>query len=311
MNVFVMGGTGLVGKRLVQRLCQRHDRVTVLTRRPEAARTTLPADCTTIVEGDPMQPGSWIAAIKDCDAIINLVGEPILGRRWDDPLKALLRDSRVQSTANAVRALAEYPRTSNGPGRTLVNASAIGYYGPRGDEALDEDAAPGNDLLARLTVEWEATARQAENEGIRVVCVRLGVVLDREGGPMQMMLPPFKLGLGGPIGSGRQWTSWIHHQDAVGLFMLALDKNQAMGPLNGTAPNPVTNKDFAKALGRALHRPAFLPVPAFALRLRFGEVAGVLTTGQRVIPKKALEFGYRFDFPTIDVALADMLKQKA
>jgi len=305
MKVLVMGGTGLVGRRLVQRLRERGDEVTVLTRRPEAARTWIAAGCA-VLGGDPMEAGPWMAAVHDADAVINLVGEPVFGRRWNEAYKSLLRDSRVLSTKHAVDAMRAQPCRADGQSKTLVNASAIGYYGPRGDEILDESAAPGDDLLARLTVDWEAAARAGEEYGVRVSMVRIGVVLDRSGGALQKMSTPFRLGIGGPIGSGRQWVSWIHHRDVVGILLLALDR-QATGPINGTAPDPVTNRDLSKALGRALHRPAVLPVPAFALRMRFGEVAGILTTGQRVVPQRALSLGYAFEFPHIDAALADVL----
>jgi uncharacterized protein (TIGR01777 family) len=189
-----------------------------------------------------------------------------------------------------------------------VNASAVGYYGPRGDEEIDESAPPGDDVLAKLCVAWEQSARAAEPLGVRVALVRIGVVLDKEGGALAAMLTPFKLGLGGRAGSGKQWMAWIHGADVVGIMLLALDNAAAHGPVNATAPNPVTNYEFTKALGRALHRPTIFPVPAFALKLRFGEVAGVVLTGQRVLPKEAQKLGYQFRFPTIDAALADILK---
>jgi hypothetical protein len=307
MRVFVTGGTGLVGTRLVRRLRERSDQIVVLTRRPAVAREQFGSHCT-VVEGDPMQPGGWMDAVTDCDAVINLAGENVFARRWNDEFKALLRDSRVRSTANVVQALARYPDAPRGSKKVLVNASAIGYYGPRGEEEVTEETPPGDDFLARLCVEWEDAARQAEPLGVRVVRVRVGVVLDKEGGALRQMLGPFKWGLGGPIGSGKQYVSWIHHDDLVGVLLLALDNAGATGPLNGTAPEPVTSKQLGKALGRALWRPAFLPVPGFALRLRFGEVAHVLTTGQRVLPRQALALRYQFRFSTIDVALADLLK---
>ncbi len=305
MRVFITGGTGLIGTRLVRRLLGRGDTVVTLTRRPAAARERLGAGCT-LVEGDPMQPGQWMDAVADCDAVINLAGENIFGKRWDPAFKELLRASRVRSTENVVQALARNPRTAAGIPKVLVNASAIGHYGPHGDEELTEESGPGADLLALICVDWEKAARAAE-PGVRVALVRVGVVLDKEGGALAQMLTPFKFGVGGPAGSGRQWMSWVHHEDIGGIFLLALDNPAAAGPINGTAPQPVTNKEFSKALGRALHRPAFLPVPAFALRLRFGEVADVVTTGQRVLPKRAQALGYSFKFPAIDAALTDIV----
>ncbi|HZT79578.1 MAG TPA: TIGR01777 family oxidoreductase, partial [Gemmataceae bacterium] len=263
-------------------------------------------------EGDPMRPGAWTDAVADCDAVIHLAGENIFGKRWGAAFKQLLHDSRVRGTENVVAALSRNPRTADGRPRVLVSASAIGWYGPHGDEELTEDAPPGDDFLARVCVDWERAARAAEPLGVRVALVRVGVVLDREGGALAQLLTPFKLGLGGPVGwtpwSGRQYLSWIHHADMVGLFLLALDNPGAAGPLNGTAPHPVTNREFGKALGRALHRPAFLPVPPLALRLMLGEVAHIVATGQRVLPKRPLALGYAFRFPTIDAALADILK---
>ena len=305
MRVFVTGGTGLIGSRLVRRLRERSDHVVLLTRRPDAARQRF-GDCT-IVEGDPMQAAAWMDSVAECDAVINLAGENIFARRWNDEFKALLRDSRVKSTENVVRALGKHPRTAPGSAKVLVNASAIGYYGPTGDEELTEDSPPGNDTLARVCVDWENAARAAEAHGVRVAIVRVGVVLDSEGGALAKMLTPFKFFVGGKVGSGKQYVGWIHRDDIVGVFLLALDNADASGPINGTAPNPVTNKEFSKALGRALHRPSVMPTPAFGLRLMLGEVAEVVTTGQRVLPKRALALGYSFQFPEIDAALTNIL----
>ena len=206
-----------------------------------------------------------------------------------------------------MQGLARQARTPSGEPKVLINASAIGYYGPHGDELLDENSPPGVDFLAEACVDWEKAARAAEGHGIRVAVVRVGVVLDKEGGVLGQMLTPFKLGVGGPIGRGRQWVSWIHYADLIGLLLLALDNAAARGPLNGTVPNPVTNREFSNALGRALHRPAFLPTPAFALRVALGQVAMLATTGQRVVPRQAQALGYAFRFPTIDAALTDIL----
>jgi uncharacterized protein (TIGR01777 family) len=306
MQIFVMGGTGLIGSSLVTRLRERGDRVMLLTRRPAYARERWGDQCT-IVEGDPMKAGSWTQAVKNCDALINLVGESIFARRWNEEFKALLRDSRIRSTENAVRALTQSPKTLAGNPKVLVNGSAIGYYGPCGDEALTEESPAGADMLARLAADWEQAASLAETAGIRVARIRTGVVLDKRSGALAQMLTPFKLGLGGPIGSGRHWFSWIHVDDEIGIILMALDHPGAMGALNATAPHPVTNKEFTKALGRALHRPTIFPIPPLMLRMRFGGVADILTTGQRVIPAKALALGYQFKFPDIEGALANLL----
>lgn len=306
MQIFVMGGTGLIGNSLIDRLSERGDRVVLLTRRPAVAQERWGERCM-IVEGDPMKTGRWMEAVKNCDAVITLVGESIFARRWNDEFKKLLRDSRVQSTQNVVRALMQSPKTPSGSPKVLVNGSAIGYYGPCGDEELTEESLAGGDMLAQLGREWEQAASLAETAGIRVTRIRTGVVLDKEGGALPQMLTPFKLGVGGPIGSGKHWFSWIHIDDEVGIILLALDHPGAIGAINATAQHPVTNKEFSKALGRALHRPAIFPVPPFMLKLRFGEVAEILTTGQRVLPAKALALGYQFKFPEIDGALANLL----
>jgi len=313
MRVFVTGATGLVGTRLVRRLLERGDSVVALSRRAATARERLGdlGDRCTVVEGDPMQAGAWMDAVSDCEGVIHLAGENIFAKRWDAAFKELLRDSRVKSTANIVQALARKPRTAAGQGKVLVNASAIGFYGPRADEALDEDSPRGDDLLARVCIDWEQAARAAEAQGVRVAMVRVGLVLDSEGGALAKLITPFKLCVGGPIGwtpwSGQHYVSWIHHADMVGLFLLALDNAGAHGPINGTAPNPVTNREFGKALGRALHRPAFMPTPPLALRLVLGEVVSIIATGQRVLPKRALALGYAFRFSTIDAALKDII----
>src|SRR5262245_44761302 len=307
MRVFVTGGTGLIGARLVRTLRKRGDEVVVLSRRPDAWESVGP-DCT-IIQGDPTVPGPWQDRIRDCDGVVNLAGAGIFDQRWTREYKQLIRDSRVKSTANVVDAL----RKSGGTGKVLVNASAIGYYGPHGDEELDESRPPGRDFMAGVCVEWEAASRGAEAVGTRVAMIRTGIVHDARGGALKQLLLPFKLGLGGPVGMalrpkdwGRQYWSWIHHADLIGIFLLALDHREASGPINGTAPHPVTNKEFARAFGKVLGRPAFAPTPALALRLMLGEVADVVATGQRVLPRKALALGYQFQFPTIDAALAEL-----
>jgi uncharacterized protein (TIGR01777 family) len=307
MRVFIAGGSGMIGSRLVRQLHTRQDSGVLLTRRPDAVRQMLGGDCT-VVEGDPTQPGPWMDAAAECDAAVNLTGENLFNKRWNDAFKKVLRDSRVRSTENVVQALARNPRTAAGTPKVLVNASAIGWYGPHGDEELTEEAPAGDDFQARLCADWEAAARPAEVHGLRLAILRIGVVLGKDAGAMKAMLPPFKMGVGGPVGSGKQWLSWVHHEDIVGILLLALDNPAAAGPINGTAPNPVTNTEFAKALGKALGRPSFVWTPGFALTLGLGEVADIVLTGQRVLPKKALALGYPFKFPTIDEALKDVLK---
>ncbi len=306
MRVFVTGGTGLVGTRLVKKLLGRGDTVVLLTRQP-ADQVRARFTGAEVVHGDPTTPGPWQGAAADCDGVIHLAGENIFARRWNDDFKKLLHDSRTAGTRNVVAAVSREPLRADGAPKVLVSASAIGIYGPRGDEELDENSPPGSDFLATLCIDWEKEAREAEKAGVRTALVRVGVVLDKEGGALAKMLTPFKWCVGGQVSSGRQYMSWIHHEDLVGLFLLGLDHPEAKGPLNGTAPNPVTNYDFTKALGRALHRPTIFPIPAFAMRLRFGEVANVLTTGQRVLPRKPLAVGYQYEFTNVDAALTDIL----
>ena len=306
MRIFITGGTGLVGQRLIRRLCERGDRAMILTRRYGQARQMFGPDVQ-LIEGDPMRSGDWIDAIGDCDAVVHLAGENIFGRRWNADYKKQLYDSRILSTQNVVEALRRKPIRADGQPKVLVNASAIGFYGPHGDEELTEDSAPGSDFLAKLCVDWEQAARAAESAGVRVARVRLGVVLDKEGGALAKLLTPFKLGVGGPIAGGRQWMSWIHHTDLVGLFLLALDNADARGALNGTAPQPVTNREFGKTLGRVLHRPSFVWTPEPAQHVLVGEAAGLIATGQRVLPKNSLVLGYSFQYATLEAALTQIL----
>jgi uncharacterized protein (TIGR01777 family) len=306
MRIFVMGGTGLVGSRLLERLRQRQDDIVLLTRRADVGRQKL-AGAGSVIEGDPVVPGAWMDRLAECDAAINLVGEGVFNRRWNEDFTQLLYDSRVKSTDHAATALAKSTATQSTTSKVLVNASAIGYYGPHGDEELTEDYSPGEDFLARLCVDWEKAALAAQRPGVRVAIVRVGVVLDREGGALKQMLRPFKMFVGGPVGSGRQWISWIHHDDLVGLFLFALDNPQVAGPLNGTAPGPVTNREFARALGRVLGRPSFMKTPKIMLRMALGKVASLVTTGQRVLPRRAIDLGFAFRFPDADAALQHAL----
>jgi uncharacterized protein (TIGR01777 family) len=306
MQVFITGGTGLIGRRLIPRLVERGDQPVILTRRPVHAQDLF-GDAARIVQGDPMQSGDWMDVAGDCDAVIHLAGENVFARRWNAAFKTLLHDSRIRSTQQVVQALRRKPSRTDGQIKVLVNASAIGYYGPRGDEALREDSPPGSDFLAQLCIEWEQAAREAESDGVRVAMVRVGIVLDERGGALAKLLTPFKLGVGGPVGTGRQWMSWIHHADLAGLFLLALDNPQARGPLNGTAPNPVPNRDFSQTLASVLHRPSLVWTPGLALRVMLGEAASLVVTGQRVLPERASALGYAFQYLTLQPALTQIL----
>ena len=281
------GGTGFIGAALCQALAGAGHTVTVVTRDPQ--RTG----------GAAIGWEGVSAAVRETDALVNLAGEPLGSGRWDARQKQLIRDSRVRATRTLVGAVAAgEPRP-----KVLVNASAIGYYGPRGDQALDESAGPGTGFLADVCRAWEEAALAAEDLGVRVVRLRLGVVLAADGGALARMMPPFRAFLGGPIGSGRQWMSWIHRDDVTGLVADTLADESYRGAVNATAPQPVTNRDFARMLGRALARPAWLPTPAFALRLMVGEMADLLLSGQRVLPGVADRLGYRWRFTELGGAL--------
>jgi uncharacterized protein len=287
MRVLVSGGTGLVGRPGCDALRAAGHAVTIVSREPGRV---------------PARAIGWDglrAAMPETDAIVNLAGESIASGRWTAARKAEIRSSRVEAT----RALVDATAAASPRPKVLVNASAIGYYGAHGDEPLDETAAPGADFLARVCAEWEAEARRAEVLGLRVVLLRLGVVLAPDGGALSAMLLPFRAGLGGAIGGGRQWMSWVHRDDVVGLLREAVGNAEYAGPVNATSPNPVTNRDFTRALGRALHRPTVLPVPGIALRLLLGEMATMLLTGQRVLPKAAERLGYAWQQPELPAAL--------
>ncbi len=300
MRVTVTGATGLIGSRLVGRLRERGDEITVLSRDPERARLAL--GDVDAAAWDPTSRAAPTGALAGRDGVVHLAGEPV-AQRWSDMVKERIWTSREAGTRCLVAGLrAAEPR----PG-VLVSASGVGYYGPRGDERLDESAEPGGDFLAEVVKVWEAEAAAAEKLGLRVVLVRTGVVLDRASGALAKMLPPFRAGIGGPVAGGRQYMPWIHLDDLVGIYLAALDGDDWSGPINASAPEPVPNKEFSKALGRALHRPAFAPVPAFALRILYGEMAEIVTTGQRAVPNRALELGYEFRHPDLDEALAAAL----
>jgi uncharacterized protein len=290
MRIVIAGGSGLLGTALAARLHHEGHTVASLTRRP-----TLPTD----VEWDPAAPGGpWSGVVGAADVVVNLAGESIAGRRWTEARKKALVESRLRATRALAAAIAAAPEAP----RAFLSGSGIGIYGPHGDESVTEETPPGNDFLARLCVAWEREAT-AVADRTRVVLLRTGVVLAREGGALPQMALPFHFFAGGPIGSGRQYVPWIHVDDWVEMARWAMMADAVAGALNVTAPNPVTNRELAQAIGHALRRPALLPAPAFALRLAVGELADALLTGQRVMPAKAQALGFTFRYPDVDSAL--------
>jgi uncharacterized protein len=299
MRVTVTGATGLIGPRLVARLKDRGDEVTVLSRAPDRAGDQLGVEA---VAWDPMAGPAPAEALNGRDGVVHLAGEPV-AQRWNGPAKQRIRDSRETGTRNLVEGLsAADPRP-----RVLASASGMDYYGARGDEEVAEDEPAADEFLAQVCVAWEAEAQRAEELGVRVARLRTGVVLSAEGGALAKMLPPFKLGAGGPVAGGRQWMPWIHLDDIAGMYLAALEDDRWSGPVNAATPTPVTNREFSKALGRALHRPAVAPVPELALRVLYGEMAEIITSGRRAIPKRALELGYAYEHPDLDEALRSAL----
>jgi uncharacterized protein (TIGR01777 family) len=301
-KIVVAGGSGFIGVPLVRRLLERGDDVAVLTRNPSKVRAGR------AVPWDPAAAGSSIDEVAGADVVINLAGENVGGGRWTDVRKKQIMESRVVATTALVDAMRRQPVKS----RTLINASAIGFYGDRGDEQLDERSAPGTGFLTEVTQRWEELARAAEPFA-RVVILRFGIVLAANGGALAKLLLPFRLGAGGPMGSGQQWMSWIDREDVLRLIEWAIDRESTRGIYNATAPTPVTNRDFAHALGRAIHRPSLLPTPAFALRLALGsEMANeMLLGGQRVLPVRATEEGFKFDHPDLDAALVHAISTRS
>jgi uncharacterized protein (TIGR01777 family) len=295
MRVAVTGATGLIGTKLVAALRARGDEVTVLTRDPARARERLGVEA---VAWDPLAGPAPALALAGRDGVVHLAGEPV-AQRWSAAAKERIRASRAVGTANLAAGL----RAADPRPPALVSASAVGYYGARGDEELDESAPPGEDFLSGVCVAWERAAQEAEQLGTRVVRIRTGVVLDRRGGALEKMLLPFRAGVGGPVAGGDQWMPWIHVDDLVGLYLAALDGEAWRGPVNGSAPEPARNAEFSRALGRVLRRPAVLPIPRLALRALYGEMELIVTTGQRAVPRRALALGHAFRHPRLEPAL--------
>ena len=297
MKILITGGTGFIGTPLGLELRNSKHTVVVTTRRQSDSKEKLTWNPPDLISSD---------VISEFDAVINLAGEPIAPGRWTKERKKLILTSRISTT----RALVDSIKNAKKKPKALISASAIGYYGAHGDEHLTEDTAPANDFLADVCKQWEAEAFRAKEFGVRVVVVRIGGVLESDGGALPQMMVPFKFFAGGPLGSGRQWFSWIHRDDVVGIIKYALDNDKISGPVNATAPNPVTNTEFSAALGKALKRPSWFAVPGFILRLTLGELGNVLLTGQRVFPEKALKAGYQFKYAAVKDALKAIIREE-
>lgn len=302
MRALVTGATGLVGRRLCKRLARDGASIVVLARDPLKAKRLLGDGVTALAWSDdrPVPKG----ALEGVDVVFHLAGEPVADKRLDDARRKLVKESRVRGTRAVVDAIAAATTKPS----ALVCASATGFYGDRGDDLLEETAPRGGDFLAEVCTAWEAEAAKAEDAGVRAVSVRIGIVLDPEGGALAKMLPPFKLGVAGRLGDGRQWMPWIHAEDVVGILTLAANDASLRGPVNATAPGVVTNAELTRVLAKVLSRPAFLPVPRFGLRLAFGDLADALLASQRVLPTAATRAGYTFLFPELEPALRDLLR---
>jgi len=298
MKVVLTGATGLIGARLVRALRERGDEVTVLSRDPGRAAAGLGG--VDAVGWSMLDEPAPAVALAGRDAVVHLAGENV-AQRWSAPARERIEASRVTGTRNLVAGLrAADPRPA-----ALISASAVGYYGEHGDERVPESTPPGDGFLAAVCVGWEREATAASELGVRVACLRTGVVLDAGGGALARMLPFFRLGVGGPVAGGDQYLPWIHVDDVVGMYAAAVGDERWDGAFNACAPEPVTNREFSKALGRALHRPAFAPVPGLAVRALYGDMAEIVTTGQRAVPERALALGHAFAQPDLDAALAD------
>ena len=304
MKIVIAGGSGFLGQPLTAVLLADGHQVVVLSRRTDAR---VPAGARVVAWDADRGLTPWAAEFDDADAVINLAGAPIAGPRWSVARKREIEESRITPTRRLVEAIA----SARTPPAVLISGSGVGVYGPCGSEIVTEETAAGRDFLAGVCRRWEALAMAATSAATRVVCLRTGLVLERDGGALASMLLPFRLGVGGPLGSGRQYWPWIHRRDWIDLVRFALVTREMTGPVNATAPNPVTNREFTKALGRALHRPAVLPAPAFALRLALGEMAdALLLTGQRAVPAKAQRLGFPFTYLTVADALENLFARE-
>jgi uncharacterized protein (TIGR01777 family) len=296
MKIVIAGATGFIGSILSDRLWNELHSLVLLSRKPPAEVGVTQKQW---FAWEPPAGGEWERAIDGADGIINLAGEPIAEKRWTAEQKRKLRDSRIDVTRALVNAIGK----AKVKPKFLLSGSAVGYYGARGDETVTEGSTPGDDFLSRLCVDWEAEALKAEAYDVRVARIRTGIVLDKGRGALKKIVPPFKMFLGGPLGSGKQWMPWIHIEDEIGLILFLMQNENARGAFNATAPNPVTMEEFAKTLGDRLKRPSWVSVPGSMLALTLGEMADMLLTGQRAVPEAAAKLGFQFQYPTIRAAL--------
>ena len=304
-RILITGATGFIGRPLSIKLAKAGYEVAAMSRRPAEAQSLF-AGCVKVVEWNAATTGEWAEMVDDALAVVNLVGENVGAGRWTEKKKQLIVESRL----NAGRLLTEAIRNVEHKPQVLIQASGVGCYGDRGDKLLDENSSIGTGFLVDVVRQWEASVRDVEALGVRLAIIRLGVVLGPHGGVMSRLIPPFRLFLGGHPGSGRQWLPWVHIEDVIGAVRLLLDNADCKGPFNVTAPEPTLSKDFYNLLGKAMHRPAIFPTPAFALKLALGEMATeLLLPSTRVVPKKLLEAGYEFKFANPLAAFKDILKQ--
>lgn len=299
MKIVITGASGFIGSLLTDHLWSQRHHLILLSRNPPRESNLTQQEW---ISWKPGAPGDWEQVIDGVDGIINLAGEPIAAKRWSDAQKEKIRFSRVASTNALVKAVGKAVKKP----KFLISASAVGYYGPRGDETITEETVPGNDYLARVCVDWEEEARKAESYGIRVALVRTGIVLGKGHGALAKMVVPFKYFVGGPLGSGNQWVPWIHIEDHIALLLFLIENQNARGPFNATAPNPVTMTEFCKTLGKVLNRPSWASVPGGMLTLLVGEMSEMLLNGQRAVPQAAVKLGYEFKYPNLLPALESL-----
>lgn len=303
-TIIITGATGLIGRNIVAALLKRNDKVVVFSRDLNKAKSIL-SDVTEFVKWDYHIPGLWQSNLENSDAVIHLAGINLFSKRWNDDFKKSILESRQLSTKNLVEAI----KSCQNKPKVFISASGVGYYGDCGDNLLNESSTKGNDFLADVCEAWENESKQVEQSGIRSVQIRTGLVLSKEDGALKQMLPAFKMFIGGPLGNGRQWLSWLHIDDIVGIYLHAMDNHNLHGAVNAASPNPVTMKEFAKTLGKVLNRPSIFPVPKFVLRLVVGEAADVVTASQKTDVKKLLDSGYNFKFSDLSKTFKDILKK--